>query len=60
MARRRVFVLLLGDEERGGVLHFQLVQEETALSERRRLGIDVEGSESFTRTAASDSIPALP
>jgi ABC-type sugar transport system substrate-binding protein len=44
MARRRVFVLLIGNKERGEVNHFQLLQEETALSEGRRLGIDVEVS----------------
>jgi ABC-type sugar transport system substrate-binding protein len=42
MARRRVFVLLIGDKDRGEVNHFQLLQEETALAEGRRLGIDVE------------------
>jgi len=42
MARRRVFVLLIGDKDRGEVNHFQLLQEETALSEGRRLGIDVD------------------
>lgn len=42
MANRRVFVLLIGNKERGEVNHFQLLQEEVALSEGRRLGIDVE------------------
>jgi len=42
MARRRVFVLLIGNKERGEVNHFQLLQEETAASEGQRLGIDVE------------------
>lgn len=42
MATRRVFVLLIGNKERGEVNHFQLLQEETALAEGRRLGIEVE------------------
>jgi ABC-type sugar transport system substrate-binding protein len=42
MARRRAFVLLIGNKERGEINHFQLLQEETAASEGRRLGIDVE------------------
>jgi ABC-type sugar transport system substrate-binding protein len=42
MARHRVFVLLIGNKERGDVNHFQLLQEETAASEGQRLGIDVE------------------
>lgn len=42
MERRRVFVLLIGNKEKGDVNHFQLLQEETAVSEGRRLGIDVE------------------
>jgi ABC-type sugar transport system substrate-binding protein len=42
MARRRVFVLLIGNKERGDVNHFQLLQEDTAISESRRLGFDVE------------------
>jgi ABC-type sugar transport system substrate-binding protein len=42
VARRRVFVLLIGNKERGEVNHFQLLQEETALSEGGRLGLDVE------------------
>lgn len=39
---RRVFVLLIGNKERGEVNHFQLLQEETAREEGRRLGLDVE------------------
>jgi ABC-type sugar transport system substrate-binding protein len=39
---KRVFVLLIGNKERGEVNHFQLLQEETALAEGRRLGLDVE------------------
>jgi len=39
---KRVFVLLIGNKERGDVNHFQLLQEETARSEGRRLGLDVE------------------
>ncbi len=42
MTTRRVYVLLIGNKERGDVNHFQLLQEETALTEGRRLGIDVE------------------
>jgi ABC-type sugar transport system substrate-binding protein len=42
MARHRVFVLLIGNKERGDVNHFQLLQEETAAAEGQRLGIDVE------------------
>lgn len=42
MANKRVFVLLIGNKERGEVNHFQLLQEETALSEGRRLGLEVE------------------
>ncbi len=42
MANRCVFVLLIGDKDRGDVNHFQLLQEQTALDEGRRLGIDVE------------------
>jgi ABC-type sugar transport system substrate-binding protein len=41
-ARKRVFVLLIGNKERGDVNHFQLLQEETAVSEGRSLDIDVE------------------
>src|SRR5262245_12390837 len=39
---KHVFVLLLGDRESGQVNHFQKLQEETAIDEGRRLGIDVE------------------
>jgi ABC-type sugar transport system substrate-binding protein len=42
MANKRVFVLLIGNKERGEVNHFQLLQEDAALSEGRRLGFDVE------------------
>lgn len=42
MATRRVYVLLIGNKERGEANHFQLLQEETALAEGRRLGLDVE------------------
>ena len=42
MAAKRVFVLLIGDTEHDQVNHFQRLQEETALSEGRRLGVDVE------------------
>jgi ABC-type sugar transport system substrate-binding protein len=42
MATRRVFVLLLGDTAGGHVDHFQRLQEETALAEGRRLGLEVE------------------
>jgi ABC-type sugar transport system substrate-binding protein len=42
MAARRVYVLLIGNKERGEVNHFQLLQEETALVEGPRLGLDVE------------------
>jgi ribose transport system substrate-binding protein len=41
-ARKRVFVLLIGNKERGEVNHFQLLQEETAVNEGRRLDMDVE------------------
>ena len=41
MAARRVYVLLIGNKERGEVNHFQLLQEETALAEGRRLGLDL-------------------
>ncbi len=39
-----MFVLLIGNKERGDVNHFQLLQEETAASEGRRLDFDVEVS----------------
>lgn len=42
MATRRVYTLLLGNKEREEANHFQLLQEETALAEGRRLGLDVE------------------
>jgi ABC-type sugar transport system substrate-binding protein len=42
MAKKRVFVLLIGNKERGEVNHFQLLQEGTARSEGRRLGLEVE------------------
>ncbi|MGD8895951.1 MAG: substrate-binding domain-containing protein [Acidobacteriota bacterium] len=42
MASKRVFVLLIGNKERGDVNHFQLLQEETALAEGRQLGFGVE------------------
>jgi ribose transport system substrate-binding protein len=42
MGSKRVFVLLIGNKERGEVNHFQLLQDETARSEGRRLDIDVE------------------
>jgi ABC-type sugar transport system substrate-binding protein len=42
MVTRRVFVLLIGNKERGEVNHFQLLQEETARAEARRLEIDAE------------------
>jgi len=42
MDTKRAFVLLIGNKERGEVNHFQLLQEEAALAEGRRLGIDVE------------------
>jgi len=37
-----VFVLLIGNKERGEINHFQLLQEETARSEGTRLGLEVE------------------
>lgn len=42
MAKKRVFVLLIGNKERGDINHFQLLQEDTAINEGRRLGFDVE------------------
>ncbi len=42
MANRHVFVLLIGNKERGEVNHFQLLQEDTARSEGRRLGFEIE------------------
>lgn len=44
MAARRAFVLLIGDKEKGEVNHFQLLQEEAAVSGGRRLGLEVEVS----------------
>jgi ABC-type sugar transport system substrate-binding protein len=42
MAGKCVFVLLIGNKERGEVNHFQLLQEETAHAEGRRMGLHVE------------------
>ena len=42
MSKKRVFILLIGNKERGEVNHFQLLQEDTALTEGRRLALDVE------------------
>jgi ABC-type sugar transport system substrate-binding protein len=42
MSGKCVFVLLIGNKERGEINHFQLLQEETARAEGRRLEIDVE------------------
>lgn len=42
MAKKRVFVLLIGNKERGEVNHFQLLQEQTALHEGRRLDLEIE------------------
>jgi ABC-type sugar transport system substrate-binding protein len=42
MDQKRVFVLLIGDKAAGEINHFQLLQEQTALSEARRLGLAVE------------------
>jgi ABC-type sugar transport system substrate-binding protein len=39
---KTVFVLLIGDKDAGHADHYQLLQEETALAEGRRAGIDVE------------------
>jgi ABC-type sugar transport system substrate-binding protein len=39
---KHVFVLLIGNKERGEINHFQLLQEETALGEGHRLGLEVE------------------
>jgi ABC-type sugar transport system substrate-binding protein len=39
---KHVFVLLIGNKERGEINHFQLLQEETAFAEGRRLGLEVE------------------
>jgi ABC-type sugar transport system substrate-binding protein len=37
-----IFVLLIGNKERGDINHFQLLEEETARNESRRLGFHVE------------------
>jgi ABC-type sugar transport system substrate-binding protein len=42
MAAKRLFVLLIGNKERGDVNHFQLLQEDTAHAEGKRLGLSVE------------------
>jgi ABC-type sugar transport system substrate-binding protein len=42
MAARRVFVMLIGNKDRGEVNHFQLLQEDTAHAEGKRLGLAVE------------------
>jgi ribose transport system substrate-binding protein len=42
VSNKRVFVLLLGDADVGEVNHFQRIQQETAIDEGRRLGLDVE------------------
>jgi ribose transport system substrate-binding protein len=42
LASKRVFVLLIGNKERGEVNHFQLLQEETARQEGRKVGFEVE------------------
>ena len=42
MANRHVFVLLIGNKERGEVNHFQLLQEDTAKTEGQRLGLEIE------------------
>ena len=39
---KTVFVLLIGNKERGEINDFQLLQEETALAEGKRSGVDVE------------------
>ncbi len=39
---KRVFVLLIGNKERGDVDHFQLLQEETANNDGKRLGLEVD------------------
>jgi ABC-type sugar transport system substrate-binding protein len=40
--QKRVFVLLIGDKAAGEINHFQLLQEQTALGEGRRLGMAIE------------------
>jgi ABC-type sugar transport system substrate-binding protein len=42
--KKRVFVLLIGNKERGDVNHFQLLQEQTAVAEGGRLDYDIEVS----------------
>jgi len=39
---KSVFVLLIGNKERGETNDYQLLQEETAFAEGKRLGVDVE------------------
>jgi ABC-type sugar transport system substrate-binding protein len=39
---KRVFVLLIGDRQTGEVNHFQLLQEQVAVEEGKRLGLQVE------------------
>ncbi len=39
---KTVFVLLIGNKERGEINDFQLLQEETAVAEGKRSGVDVE------------------
>jgi ABC-type sugar transport system substrate-binding protein len=39
---KRVFVLLIGDKQAGELNHFQLLQEQAALEESRRLDLQVE------------------
>ena len=39
---KSVFVLLIGNKERGETNDYQLLQEETALTEGKRVGVDVE------------------
>jgi ribose transport system substrate-binding protein len=39
---KSVFVLLIGNKERGEINDFQLLQEETAIAEGKRSGVDVE------------------
>ena len=42
MQKPRIFVLLIGNEVGGEVNHFQLLQQQAALDEGRRLDLDVE------------------
>src|SRR5271169_6952482 len=39
---KTIFVLLLGNKEQGEVNEFQLLQEETALAEGKRTGLNIE------------------